>query len=603
MTLSRIQPNRTWRPALTVALAAALFAGAFGTQEAFAGCTTKDRKHTFKWYPEGNLPPDLYFTYGSQNFARTNSCKTTTKMGIATYQIGAGLTQETNSAGPVDSYSETKCYANIGALGVGFVSGTYGVINKVCPELTGCGNPPFKYGVARAQGLTSLRAVTKNARRGKVKELGKWDLGTVTLDSQRRVGTDPVIARLRNLDTGEVYEYKLMSFQASAGNGTLTWDNDTLSNSATNMTLDLHVGAAITVEQGDLRISVESGIITTRVATGIFSTLAIPPLGGSGTFAVALPEIEINYDFNGILPSALGEPNEETELEFSNEFEDEAAVAAASITTLITSLNTPMTTGGDMVALSELNPTDSTLGVDVGVSRFHIADSFTVPAGAPFIPSALTWPVYQQNASPSMPLAAAFVRIWRGTPGAGGTPVAGDMSTNRLMDVDSTNAYRVSMSNPGDHSRSIKNAVIDMSWAPPLNQGVYYIEFACEGFNGQNLGVAMAPPSSWKSGQQPTTAARRFTVQTNQWTPVLDNQSQRPLHFPFQIHNNIPVPPPCPTDINHDGVTNVADLLAVINSWGQQGGPADVNHDGNVNVLDMLAVINAWGACGGSTLR
>ena len=65
---------------------------------------------------------------------------------------------------------------------------------------------------------------------------------------------------------------------------------------------------------------------------------------------------------------------------------------------------------------------------------------------------------------------------------------------------------------------------------------------------------------------------------------------------------NLP-PPPCPGNINGDGVVNVADLLAVINAWGPCPNPcppncaADVNHDCVVNVADLLTVINGRGAC------
>ncbi len=62
--------------------------------------------------------------------------------------------------------------------------------------------------------------------------------------------------------------------------------------------------------------------------------------------------------------------------------------------------------------------------------------------------------------------------------------------------------------------------------------------------------------------------------------------------------NNPCAAAPCPTDTNHDGQTNVTDLLAVINAWGPCAGcPADINHDNQVNVSDLLAVINGWGPC------
>ncbi len=53
----------------------------------------------------------------------------------------------------------------------------------------------------------------------------------------------------------------------------------------------------------------------------------------------------------------------------------------------------------------------------------------------------------------------------------------------------------------------------------------------------------------------------------------------------------------CPSDVNHDGLVNVTDLLAAIGDWGMTDSPADVNGDGIVNVSDLLAMIDAWGAC------
>ena len=62
----------------------------------------------------------------------------------------------------------------------------------------------------------------------------------------------------------------------------------------------------------------------------------------------------------------------------------------------------------------------------------------------------------------------------------------------------------------------------------------------------------------------------------------------------------------CPSDISGDGVTNTADLLSVINSWGAcpipcpPGCAADIVPSGGdcaVNTADLLAVINGWGLC------
>ena len=63
----------------------------------------------------------------------------------------------------------------------------------------------------------------------------------------------------------------------------------------------------------------------------------------------------------------------------------------------------------------------------------------------------------------------------------------------------------------------------------------------------------------------------------------------------------VPGGPVCAADIapaGGDGQVGVADLLAVINSWGPCAGcAADVTGDDQVGVADLLAVIAAWGPC------
>lgn len=62
----------------------------------------------------------------------------------------------------------------------------------------------------------------------------------------------------------------------------------------------------------------------------------------------------------------------------------------------------------------------------------------------------------------------------------------------------------------------------------------------------------------------------------------------------------------CPADINNDDNINVADLLAVITTWGTCALPcpphcaSDIAPPGGdcaVNVADLLMVITNWGAC------
>ncbi len=53
--------------------------------------------------------------------------------------------------------------------------------------------------------------------------------------------------------------------------------------------------------------------------------------------------------------------------------------------------------------------------------------------------------------------------------------------------------------------------------------------------------------------------------------------------------------PPCPEDVNADGLVGVDDILALIAGWGTS--EPDVNGDGVVTTDDLLAVLGAWGPC------
>jgi hypothetical protein len=61
--------------------------------------------------------------------------------------------------------------------------------------------------------------------------------------------------------------------------------------------------------------------------------------------------------------------------------------------------------------------------------------------------------------------------------------------------------------------------------------------------------------------------------------------------------------PVCPGDVDMSATVNVADLLAILNSWGDCPNacttdcPADMDFSCTVNAADLLIVINSWGAC------
>ncbi|MCI0365762.1 MAG: S8 family serine peptidase [Phycisphaerales bacterium] len=83
--------------------------------------------------------------------------------------------------------------------------------------------------------------------------------------------------------------------------------------------------------------------------------------------------------------------------------------------------------------------------------------------------------------------------------------------------------------------------------------------------------------------------------------PVTQNIGSRP-NVTAVLNSCAGFEPPCPPDIDGDDTVGVADLLAVISSWGPCPLPcaADIapsGGDGTVDINDLLAVISAWGPC------
>ena len=59
-----------------------------------------------------------------------------------------------------------------------------------------------------------------------------------------------------------------------------------------------------------------------------------------------------------------------------------------------------------------------------------------------------------------------------------------------------------------------------------------------------------------------------------------------------------PSSPPCPTDLNGDSATDIADLLLILAAWGScDGCIEDLTGDDVVDPNDLLAILAGWGPC------
>lgn len=86
---------------------------------------------------------------------------------------------------------------------------------------------------------------------------------------------------------------------------------------------------------------------------------------------------------------------------------------------------------------------------------------------------------------------------------------------------------------------------------------------------------------------------------------ILDNGSLLPIGgfvdtegiTPNGVAAWAPGAPPCPADLNGDGIVNASDLADLLASWNGRGS-ADLDGDGTVGPADLAQLLASWGPCG-----
>jgi len=511
--------------------------------------------HNFRLTTHGNLPPAAFLVHAERAYARTNVCKDYQKDRGVT-PIGLGLTSLTQTALAPGSASDATSEANITTLAVGLVVGSVEVHGNAAPTIAGCPPPAPPRGFGRAWATSTALVKVKGRkmdRRGNIKWRGSWK-NTAPVRGGVGIASDPVTARLIDLTTGLTSEWTLLSIKGTAGgrSGHVEWDGTDVTNTSPTMKFELDMTSPVTVQQGRLKIVAEAGVITEVVNTGVFAGLPVPAVGSSSSFSFPLPEISMDYDLGGNPANDL-----ETEFDFDGGGETDKAVAGTEPIDLGTCLITDLAVGPDMTNISRVPEGDFTIGFNTTMPMGRIAEDFVVDGPSPVLLDAIAWPVFMPGTPQEAGLAAAFVRIWDGPPGLG-LPIAGDMVTNRLVSTDFSGIYRV-REDANDPTNAIKDAYIDMSWAPPLGPGHYWIEFAAL---GEVPGMpVMTPTTVWHS---PEDNALGFNPNFNQWQPLRDQFSQRQVSVPVRFYGAAQQNQPCYA--NCDGsnippVLNVSDFI------------------------------------------
>jgi hypothetical protein len=126
--------------------------------------------------------------------------------------------------------------------------------------------------------------------------------------------------------------------------------------------------------------------------------------------------------------------------------------------------------------------------------------------------------------------------------------------------------------------------LVDMTWAPLLSPGTYWLEVAAVGMTPYS-GPFAVPQTPRRS----TDNARQFNVTANAWSPIVD--SGMGVDFPFRLYR---VPP---GDMNGDAYINGLDVQRFMSCLLGGSGmgsctDADFNADGLVNMTDVSQFVS-----------
>jgi len=222
-----------------------------------------------------------------------------------------------------------------------------------------------------------------------------------------------------------------------------------------------------------------------------------------------------------------------------------------------------------------------------------IADDFIIFDGPVNLHSMTWYGFLSGQTTTENPFDTAYVMIWDDDPRLGGQLIAGDLTTNRFVSGEWTGVYRTSSSSSQSaitsNIRPIMALELDMTWAPELNTGAYYVGVTIAVAPGYSGNVFASPIP-----QQPGHNASQLFE--NEWFAT-------PIDFPF-ILRIVDDSTPCPADIDGDGEVTVADYFAFLTAFfetlGGPGDTADIDGDGEVTVADYFAFLTVFFATLGS---
>ena len=199
------------------------------------------------------------------------------------------------------------------------------------------------------------------------------------------------------------------------------------------------------------------------------------------------------------------------------------------------------------------------------VNRARLADDFTV-TGNGWRPNAITLYAYQINSGTTSPITGVVdLRLWNGTPGEGGTVIAGPV-TATITNKQWTGVYRVPSNDLTQTSRPIMAVTINWPFTiTTLLTGTYWLEWGMAG--SASLSGPWVPPTNAATGDN----ARQLNLtggEPGTWAPRNDYTSGRTVGLPFVICGDT-IPTPQITSLSPDqAVAGSAEFTLTVNGSG-----------------------------------
>lgn len=200
------------------------------------------------------------------------------------------------------------------------------------------------------------------------------------------------------------------------------------------------------------------------------------------------------------------------------------------------------------------------------ISNARLADDFVVPAGQNWLPTQLKWYAYQTQTPginpPINTLTGVNIQIWSGTPGAGGSVVAGDTST--LVPLTSntfSGIYRVTSTTLTNCQRAVFELTADLTQLSPpipaggLPPGTYWVDVQLSGSIVANVLCSPTVPSH-QGGDQDN--GRQSLDDGVTWVAATDSGDSMGADFPFKLYGE-PGPSKSPSVFTYQGrLSNVS---------------------------------------------